>query len=1001
MSLPVHIVDWRRDFIHALGRFLLDSGRDPRQILVVFPHKRPARYLREFYRTSPDVRHPCFLPECMSSEDFIDRLLGFVRPEPLRRAERLDQVALLLDIVTDLQKLDDKGLGPLPREPKRFLPWGFRLATLFEELLRQRLTPRNLAYLEGELAPWAAALLGRVGDIFTSYLAKLDANGWTTPGLDARRTADSLDEIAPHLKRKGLHVVCAGFYALNGVEEAIFKRLQNEGRLDLLWHADPSLSTGGRVHPCEQEHQAWMKRWGLHADLLPAEDGKKNEKFASNAGPDISFVEGFDLHSQLAALERELLTLPTGTSCAVILPDASALTPVLYHLPFAEVNVSMGYPLARTALAHLLEIVLRLQENRDTRGLYAWRDLVALLRHPWVRLLAAGTSSALPATSGMPTENESVPVPTLFHTWEAAVRSGGIFQDPTEWAPAWNEPPLNDIPDPDGAEALRQEILTTCLHSFEDIHGLSDLARALNGLAEMLVRRGSALWHANLIDAEYLSRLRGSILPQLASGALADRPLPASSCFAILRQLAQDERVSFEPDPLLGLQVLGMLETRLLRFDTVMILDAEEERLPGGSPFDPLLPDPLRPLLGLPDSRERDAVAAYNFQRLLMGSRRAVIYWQDGVRPGLFDDKSARSRFVEELLWKREKRLGRLLTPDDDSSFTAVRFRAGSMPGSNAVPLPRTPILNQRVREKLAQGVSLSALDDYLRCPKRFYFSQLAQLRTMNQVKESGDRSEFGSAMHSALEAFATPYLGRLVDPVKLDATALFALFEKKLRETTFFRQMPFDRRTGLLASGRHRLKKFLAAQQPTIIQSLEMPLQAERTVQGIPVRIKGQFDRLDKRDAGLLILDYKTGTLPHRKGTFLDDEDVLDAVLYPPDPSHDGDPECLANVRESTGGVQLPGYLWMYWQATGCCAADAAWVDLKNDGEEKPLLGKVFDPEQRRNVVLKQAPALLDFVLHHLLTAPVFAAPVDAGAPRGPCRYCDFNGPCGAQSPL
>ncbi|MGE4553231.1 MAG: RecB family exonuclease, partial [Desulfovibrionaceae bacterium] len=592
----------------------------------------------------------------------------------------------------------------------------------------------------------------------------------------------------------------------------------------------------------------------------------------------------------------------------------------------------------------------------------------------------------------------AAPVPVLFHAWEAAVRAGGKLQDPTEWVPAWGEPPLDDIPAPGDAEALRREILDVCLRGFEAIHGLGDLARALAGLAGLLARRGAGLWRANLIDAEYLSRLRDAILPELAAGALAERPLPASSCFAVLRQLTRDERVSFEPEPLLGLQVLGMLETRLLRFDTVLILDAIEERLPGGSPFDPLLPDPLRPLLGLPDARERDAVAAYNFQRLLMGARRAVICWQDGVRPGLFDAKSVRSRFVEELLWEREKARGKLLAPGDGGPLSAVRFRAGAMPRPEVGPLPRTPALDRLVREKLEHGISLSALDDYLRCPRRFYFHHLARVQPPTQVQEAGDRGEFGSAVHAALQAFVQPHLGRPVNLAELDAPALFGLFERHLGETAFFRQMPFDLRAGLLAAGRARLGEFLAAQQPTLIRALETPLTADLEIAGTTARLKGQFDRLDERAGGLMILDYKTGALPQRRGAFLADPEALAAVQDPPEPGPDGDPELLARVREATGGVQLPGYLWMHWRATGLCAADAAWVDLKGGGKEEALLGKHFDEDERRAAVQELAPALLGFVLRHLLAAPVFAAPSEAAGARSPCRYCDFNGPCGAQ---
>ena len=199
---------------------------------------------------------------------------------------------------------------------------------------------------------------------------------------------------------------------------------------------------------------------------------------------------------------------------------------------------------------------------------------------------------------------------------------------------------------------------------------------------------------------------------------------------------------------------MGVLETRLMSYKRVFVLDAVEDKIPGAPRYDALLPDTLRRLLALPDSRERDLVAAYNLYRLFFGAEEITVFYRTGSPgSGLFEDKPGRSRFVEQLLWEEEKRLGRVLRPGEPP-VSILRLPPCPIPASD----PAVPVTGE-VADRLAayletQKLSASFFDAYLACPLRFFYRYLSPLSPLAEVAEEGDRAAFGEVVHDVLREF-------------------------------------------------------------------------------------------------------------------------------------------------------------------------------------------------------------------------------------------------------
>ena len=1117
---PFRIVPWDTDFLDALKNGVMKATRgQPGNAVVVFMHDRPRRYLRERFRNAPDVPKPCLIPRMFTERELMAAFRQEHQRTLRREAGRLDQVALLsrcvrelaepgTDLCVQLAKTDEAG----------FFPWGVRLADLLEECFTQGLTPEDMLYTEGEVAPFGAALLGSLGKIFRRYRDALIEADLTTPGFDAFMVSSLLEEAQredelPPLPGflAGLAVLLAGFGMLTGTENALFHFLWRHGAQVFL-HVDPALAGNGQPHWACTEQATWIADWKADTVLACTPSGKK---------PKIHYFAGYDLHSQLDALRRDLLELerkdqlaaalkarsnaqqlslfpspgqssstpshllpqpspaaatPRQTSAlppssatgnpddvdsirakvlggrekgvrgkgegspspegfplpspggptpitalpiptsqldiAVALAHSGALLPVLHHLPRKDCNISLGYPLERSLLFRLLETVLDVRNRRQPGGMTHWKALADLVRHPYLRLLEAN----------------GVSLRDVFQNMETRLRNGSRYADPHAVA----EGALDDFfadAAPDAAAAmpavreLVRRLLCDTVDTWARAGSLGGLADALSGLCDTLLVYGSGndetgtgsgrtdIWSRFPIDAECLFRLMQRVIPALRDNGMADTPLPWPLMQAMLLELIRAERVPFEADPLTGLQVLGMLETRLLRFSRVFLVDVTDDRLPGAPIRSPLLPDSLRALLGLPDTRNREQLAAYTFHRLLAGADEVWLYWQEGVETsGLFDGKKQRSRLVEELIWREEQARGHRLKPGREPLRTAsldvrppVRVRKS---------VPKTPAIREQIAASLKRPLSATRLDAYLTCPLRYYYERLCAIAPIDEVNEDDDPAAVGVLLHGVLKDFYAPAVGKTVrrdaqsgdpDLPALDEGALRALFGTALEASGLSDALPPESAAMLSVTGPERLAMFLRAQpEQTEVLALEEEYDAEIEVGGRIRRLTGNLDRVDWREQedadgtpeeGAVILDYKTGRIKALRSDIWSDEAFWEtfsperAADAASEPDPDRDPLPMLAQRIPT--VQLLYYCYLYGRATGKPVLDAAFVALGEDGTERPLFGRGMTAEEREQA-LERIPQLIGFILLHMERCPEFRPREGAH-----CRWCSWKNVC------
>lgn len=1059
---PFLLCPWEDDILDLLlERAIRDTRGDIGSAVFIFPHSRPERYLLRLLRQDVRVRRPLLAPRCLTVGDLFSDLRAGIDGGAIQ-AGMLDRVGLLLECARrefgdrgaagrdglppggEVEDPDDGGragdaAGGLPLEAERFFPWGLRLAALFEECFVQRRTPDNFHNTGGQVSPFAGALLSRLGHIFARYSRALEQARWSTPGFDALTVSNWLaarGELPPGPPFGGA-IYVVGFHSLTRSEDLLLRHLWERHGARIVIHADAALTDpSGQGRPAHWSCRAfteWARRWGASLEGVPAVCGRERL---------VRYYEGFDLHSQLRVLERELIrdgrgeeeTAPGGAQArppaaaidtVVVLTDSALLMPTLHHLPRADINISMGYPLARSPLFRLLDTLLRLQEGR--RGdAYYWRDLTELLRHPYIAMLRPETDAALPdgEAADASLRRELHRLEQALHRLGQTYTSCRDLLDDAYGGLAPQEKPSSAL------VGLLEEIIRVCLENFARPRRLRDLGQALDELCLLLLTRGKEQWRRFPIDAECLCRIMRSLVPELTRSGLAEESFTPSSLFSMLRRLMEAERVPFEAEPLVGLQVMGMLETRLLSFSRVVVLDAVEDALPGGAAPDPLLPESLRRELGLPSPHAREQVAAYHFFRLVRGAQDCLLLWQEGA----FDPaggKKKKSRFIEEMLWEEEKSLGRLLRPNDPPGGGARG--GGAFPNARALspaykqdgPLRvigsvvkpvRTirrgvavsPDIRALADAALERPLSASLLDAYLRCPAQFFYRRLTALSPADEIQEGDDPVGVGELIHEVLlEGYERRGTGRPLPGGEALAASLGPELTEILHTSPRFavlaRRLPADAFAMLVCAGETRLRRYLESQMPSTVLALEYPLNAAFVRGDLACTLTGKADRIDLRlfaegsgdpREGVVILDYKTGRLPENDPSFWDDQAFWRRLGQGGEAGADALRELLRRV----GSVQLPLYLLLHSLcavellpegAAGADGAkkpalDAAWVALGEDGEEKTIFPPSFSPSRRAEAVEKQLPDLLHFLLRHMRESREMVA-----LPGPHCDWC------------
>lgn len=858
-------------FLEKTVQYLYNKyGDDISDLCIVLPNRRAGLFLKTHF--SKQLKKTFWSPEIMATEDFV-ALLSELQPA--------DPTTLLFELYETVKKCNPEN----PETFDEFSKWGQILLSDFNEIDRYLIDARqlfgNLKNIK-ELESWSLnsdealtdfqkqylVFWQSLGTYYTDFKERTLSKKHAYQGLAYRIVADNVEEkINKHSWKK---IIFAGFNALNLAEEIIIEKLVDLGKAEIIWDTD-----GYYVNNPNQEAGRFIRKYNEYGRFKKIKDRNivfeeellsKGKKEIVIIGAAKNVAQAKVAGSLVEKIKNEEQSLQ---STALVLADENLLFPVLHSLPekLEDINVTMGYPLKNTPVAGYFDLLFNLHENAQkiaggrTNYSYYHTDLIKLLSHPY-------TAIAL---------NDKEQKQSVKRVIENIQKRNIVFAAPSTLDKLFVE------------YTQQYEIIKPLFHRWESA---ADAISCIQYLIEILKngivsQQEAATENKASLELEYLFAFTKIV--KRIQVLMADYPTSITdvkTLRSIINQIVRSSTLPFYGEPLMGLQVMGMLETRTLDFENVILLSCNEDILPSGKSVNSFIPFELKRHFGLPTYSDKDAIFAYHFYRLLQrASKIYLLYNTESDAMG----SGEKSRFLTQLIYELPK-----VNPNVTITEQLVNIPVKVQNNTNEIVIQKSAEIIERLKSKSEFGFSPSLLNKYRNCSLEFYFHGIAGLKETEEVEETIGADVLGNVIHSVLEKMYQPFVGKRITPENIkelkshiEEYTINAFEEYYERSEISYGKNLLTLKVALKFIGNFLNSEIKSVSGddkrgwPTIIKALEHDLETEILIKGEKVKVKGKADRIDALGDIIRIVDYKTGLAANNELKFDDwDEIRTDANL-------------------------------------------------------------------------------------------------------------------------
>ena len=788
------------------------------ELILILPSIRAGLFLKELIKKTY-ANQTLFAPEVISIEEFITTL---------SELQPIDNTTALFEFYnTYLQTHTDQE----KEEFESFTPWAQTLIYDFNEVDRYLLDPKdffnylsgikeleNHWYLQPEKTPLVSRYVSfweKLEDYYTNFSKQLITSKKGYQGLQYRVAASKIDVYTQKTDKKHIFI---GFNALNEAEQQIIQHLLDARKGRVFWDIDQRFYED-KNHGASLFVRQYVERWPHFKKTKPEWINAhfSSEKQLSIIGTPKQVGQAKYVGQLLAALPKEKLD-----RTAIVLGDESLLLPILNAIPesIKDINITMGLPLRQIPLAAFFETLLQIHIASGDKGFY-YKPLLEVLHNQAVFWLLGTTCYTL---------SEKITQDNLVYPKLAQLIA--------------HVPPSQT--------AIFKLLLGP----------IKTVATAISRFQQLIHLLKNHLENEqNLLELEYCYRFYVVFnkLQQLQEQYSYIKTLQGLQ--KLYHELLSTETLDFRGEPFKGLQLMGMLESRCLDFETVIITGVNEGVLPAGKTTNSFIPYDLKTNYELPTYKEKDAIYTYHFYRLLQRANTAYMIYNtesDGQNAG------EKSRFLLQLDIEKEP-----LHTLHDYVVAAT------------IPLVATPPLqiskNVAILEKLTAladyGFSPSALTGYIRNPIDFYHQYILGIREQDRVEETIAANTLGTVVHNVLENLYKPFVGSIITTSNIDGMLLeihnqvhkeFQSVYAKMNITEGKNLVIFEVAKRYVFNLLKSEQRLLASGAELEIVAIERNLKAAINIPELdfPVYIKGKVDRVDRLNGQLRIIDYKTGNV-------------------------------------------------------------------------------------------------------------------------------------------
>ena len=805
-------------FIYDVLKDLEIHSKDVSKLSLILPNKRAGIFLKmEWSKLNKTTG---FLPEIIAIETFIEelsqlRLLSstelifefyevYLELTPLKERDSFDSFSKWAPIV--LQDFNEIDRYLIPQNQI------FEYLSAIQEINHWSLEPNSTPLIKGYLSFWK-----KVHTYYTKFTAHLLQKGAGYQGLIYREAVENLEAYIQNHPDKS-HVFL-GFNALNASESTIIQELLQQDKAKIYWDIDQTFIETPQ-HDAGYFIRQHQKTW-RHFKSQPfkwVSNHYTNPKNISVVGT----PKNIGQVKYVGALLQQLYTENKLQNTALVLGNEDLLIPILNSIPscIEDINITMGLPLKQIPFSAFIDQWFQL--HKDPTPLYYYQDVIGVLSHQFVR----------PLFQTQEEDAAQLIITTIKHQNLISLSKDQIIaiapnhKENLELLFAtWNDQPNKAI-----------ERVLTLIFKLKDHYTKSKNNHLL--ALEYLYRFSEIFNHLQRLNVTYSYITSIKVLQSL------------------YKELLSLETLDFKGQPLKGLQIMGMLESRVLDFETVIIVSVNEGVLPAGKTNNSFIPFDVKIENGLPTYKEKDAVYTYHFYRLLQRAKNAHIIYN--TEPDVLSG-GERSRFITQLEFEAHHNLDHKIVIPETPQITP-----------QLLTVKKSPEIISKLKTVAAKGFSPSSLSQYIRNPIDFYNQKILGVKAEILLEETVAANTFGSIIHNTLEAFYKPFIGKVLEPAmlmglksKIDATVTY-YFKELYKEgdiTQGLNLISFEIAKRYVSNFLNYELACINKGDEIIIEAIESKMAVAIDIPELktPIQLIGTIDRIDVCNGTRRIIDYKT----------------------------------------------------------------------------------------------------------------------------------------------
>jgi len=822
-------------FIHDVLVDLKNKSVDISQLTFILPSKRAGAFLKHELGTLNS--QTIFSPSVLSIETFV---------EELSQLKQLNNTELLFEFYTVYTQLT-------PKENQdtfdSFTKWAQILLQDFNEIDRYLIPPKHIFdYLSAiqDLNHWSIennqtpliknylSFWQKLNTYYTALSDSLINKGLGYQGLIYKEAVENLETYIQFNSNK--QHVFLGFNALNSAEITIFQELLQNDNAIIYWDTDNAF-INNPYHDAGLFIRQHKSSWNYF---------KQNPfKWLSShysEGKNISIIGTPKNVGQAKYIGELLLDLKSKNghlnNTAIVLGDENLLIPVLNAIPNSidALNITMGFPLSAIPLASLFEQLFELHKNNT--GDFHFKDVIALLSHQFTRPLF---------------NNEGIN--STDYIIEKIHLNNLVFLKSSE---------LIEL-------APKQKHLISLLFG----NWNNSPKMALKNVQELIMFIKNYLKddkNENLLALEYLFRFHEvfNTLDLLNSKHQYINTIKV--LHSLYKEILSTETLDFQGEPLQGLQIMGMLESRVLDFETVIISSVNEGILPSGKSNNSFIPFDVKIENRLPTYKEKDAVYTYHFYRLLQRAKNVYIIYN--TEPDVLNG-GEKSRFITQMEIEDIHNLNQYIVSPKTPQIS-----------SSLIVISKTDDILSRIQTIASKGLSPSSLTNYIRNPLDFYYQKILGIKEQDDVEETVAANTLGSVVHNTLEDFYKPLEQKMLTTDLVNAMKLQIEDRVKHHFNSIYKAGDISKGKNLIIFeiAKRYVSNFLNKEIEDLkkgnsikIVQIEADLRVTIPIEELsfPVTLTGKVDRVDEYNGVLRIIDYKTGKVEQSKVEIVNWEDL------------------------------------------------------------------------------------------------------------------------------